>query len=65
MRNAPCARNLSVLQISSTPDDLVIEAQIQIKKLLKQFSKGINTIEVANVAGDERASIRIIVDIKI
>jgi len=46
-------------------DELVVNAQIKIKKLLKKFVKGINTIEIANIDGDERIATKLIIDIEI
>jgi hypothetical protein len=46
-------------------DELVVNAQVKIKTLLKKFAKGINTIEIANSDGDERISTKLIIDIEI
>jgi hypothetical protein len=46
-------------------DEMVVQAQIKIKTLIKKFAKGINSIEIANVAGDERVATRLIVDIEL
>ena len=46
-------------------DELVINAQVKIKTLLKKFSKGINTIEVASLEGDQRIAVKLIIDIEI
>ena len=46
-------------------EDLVINAQVKIKTLLKKFAKGINTIEIANIEGEERVSTKITIDIEI
>jgi hypothetical protein len=46
-------------------DELVVNAQVKIKTLLKKFAKGINTIEIANTDGDERVSTKLIIDIEI
>jgi hypothetical protein len=45
--------------------DLVINAQVKIKTLLKKFAKGINTIEIANIEGEERVSTKLTIDIEI
>ena len=45
--------------------ELVINAQIKIKTLLKKFAKGINTIEIANIEGDERVATKLTIDIEI
>ena len=45
--------------------ELVINAQIKIKTLLKKFAKGINTIEIANIEGDERVATQLTIDIEI
>jgi len=46
-------------------DELVVNAQIKIKKLLKKFAKGINTIEIANIDSEERIATKLIIDIEI
>lgn len=46
-------------------DELIVNAQIKIKTLLKKFAKGINTIEIANIEGDERISTKLTIDIEI
>jgi len=46
-------------------DEVVVNSQIKIKKLLKKFAKGINTIEIANFQGKERTATRLIVNIEI
>jgi len=46
-------------------DELVVNAQIKIKTLLKKFAKGINTIEIATFQGEERAATKLIIDIEI
>lgn len=43
----------------------VVNAQVKIKTLLKQFAKGINTIEIACDEGGERTAARLIIDIQI
>ena len=45
--------------------ELVINAQIKIKTLLKKFAKGINTIEIANIEGDKRVATQLTIDIEI
>lgn len=46
-------------------DELVVNAQVKIKTLLKRFAKGINTIEIAVIEGEERVSTKLIIDIEI
>ena len=46
-------------------DELVVNAQVKIKTLLKVFAKGLNTIEIANIKGDERVATKLMVDIEI
>jgi hypothetical protein len=46
-------------------DELVVNAQVKIKTLLKKFSKGINTIEIASLEGDQRVAVKLIIDIEI
>ncbi len=45
--------------------ELVVNAQVKIKTLLKQFAKGINTIEIASKEGGERSAAKLIIDIQI
>jgi len=56
---------LKVVSQSIEDDEAVVNAQIKIKTLLKKFAKGINTIEITNIAGDERVSTKITIDIEI
>jgi hypothetical protein len=56
---------LKVLSSIVEDDESVIIAQIKIKTLLKKFAKGINTIEIANIAGDERVATKLTIDIEI
>jgi hypothetical protein len=46
-------------------DEAVVNAQIKIKTLLKKFAKGINTIEIASVDGEERVAAKLTIDIEI
>lgn len=46
-------------------DEAIVFAQIKIKNLIKNFAKGINTIEIANIAGAERVATKLIVNIEI
>jgi len=46
-------------------DEAVVNAQIKIKTLLGKFAKGINTIEIANIDGDERIATKLTIDIEI
>lgn len=65
--NSETVAPLKLKNISETieDDELVVNAQIKIKTLLKKFSKGINTIEIATFQGDERVATRLIIDIEI
>jgi len=45
--------------------ELVVNAQVKIKTLLKQFAKGINTIEIASIEGSNRSAAKLIIDIQI
>lgn len=56
---------LKIVSTSIEDDEAVVNVQIKIKTLLKKFAKGINTIEIANIAGDERVSTKLTVDIEI
>ena len=49
----------------SEDDELVVNAQVKIKTLLKEFAKGINTIEISSQKDGKRSSARLIVDIQI
>ena len=46
-------------------DEAVVNARIKIKTLLKKFAKGINTIEIASIEGDERVATKLTIDIEI
>lgn len=46
-------------------DEVEVNAQIKIKTLLKRFAKGINTIEIAYIDGDERVATKLTIDIEI
>lgn len=46
-------------------EEAIVVVQIKIKDLIKNFAKGINTIEIANIAGEERVSTKLIVNIQI
>ena len=46
-------------------DELVVNAQVKIKTLLKEFAKGINTIEISSQKDGKRSAARMIVDIQI
>jgi hypothetical protein len=46
-------------------DEALINASVKIKTLLKKFRKGINTIEIAYVEGEERISTEVVVNIQI
>lgn len=58
---------LKLKNISETieDDEAVVNAQIKIKKLLKKFVKGINSIEIASVGGGERVATKLIINIEI
>ncbi|MDH4018318.1 MAG: hypothetical protein OEU84_01845 [Xanthomonadales bacterium] len=46
-------------------DELIVNTQIKIKKLLKKLAKGINTIEIASFHGEERTAVSLVIDIEI
>ena len=46
-------------------DEAIVNAQLKIKTLVKKFAKGINSIEIADVGGDERVAAKIIINIEI
>jgi hypothetical protein len=56
---------LKVLSETLEGDEAIVNAQIKIKTLIKQFKKGINTIEITNTGSDERVSTKLTVDIEI
>lgn len=45
-------------------DELIVNTQIKIKKLLKKLAKGINTIEIASFHGEERTAVSLVIDIE-
>ncbi len=65
--NSETIKPLKLKVVSETieDDEAVVNAQIKIKTLLKKFAKGINTIEIANIAGDERVATKLTIDIEI
>lgn len=65
--NSETIKPLKLKVVSETveDDEAVVYAQIKIKTLLKKFAKGINTIEISNIAGDERVSAKLTIDIEI
>jgi hypothetical protein len=56
---------LKNLSQSVDDDESIITAQIKIKTLVKKFAKGINSIEISSLDGDERVSTKLIIDIEI
>jgi hypothetical protein len=46
-------------------DELVVNAQVKIKTLIKKFAKGINTIEISSVDSAERVAAKLIINIEI
>jgi len=46
-------------------DELIVNTQIKIKKLVKKLAKGINTIEIASIQGGERIAVSLMIDIEI
>ena len=56
---------LKIISEEIEEDEAVVNAQIKIKTLIKKFAKGINSIEIANIGGDERVATRLIVDIEL
>ena len=65
--NSEAIKPLELKNISESVEgeELLVNAQIKIKALLKKFEKGINTIEIANIQGEERIATRLIIDIEI
>ena len=65
--NSQAIDPLKLKNISENIEDgeLVVNAQIKIKKLVKKFVKGINTIEIASIEGNERIATKLIIDIEI
>lgn len=53
--------------IAERTDDgeLVVNSQVKIKTLLKEFAKGINTIEISSQKDGKRSAARLIIDIQI
>lgn len=56
---------LDIITESAVDDEELVNAEIKIKTLVKKFAKGINTIEIANVAGGDRVSSTLTIDIEI
>ncbi|MBQ0721867.1 MAG: hypothetical protein KBT89_16905, partial [Gammaproteobacteria bacterium] len=46
-------------------DELIVNTQIKIKKLVKKLAKGINTIEISSIQGEERTAVSLMIDIEI
>ncbi len=46
-------------------DESIVNTQIKIKKLVKKLAKGINTIEIASIQGEERTGVSLMIDIEI
>ena len=65
--NSEVINPLKLKNISETieDDEAVVNAQIKIKTLAKKFVKGINSIEISSVSGDERVSAKLIINIEI
>lgn len=65
--NSETVKPLKLKIVSGSVEDgeAVFIAQIKIKTLLKKFAKGINTIEISNLAGGERVSTKLTIDIEI
>ncbi len=65
--NSETITPLKLKNISETveDDEVIINAQIKIKTLVKKFEKGINSIEIAGSTGDERVSTKLIINIEI
>ena len=56
---------LKIISENIEDDETVVNAEIKIKTLLKKFAKGINTIEIASIDGDERVATKLTIDIEI
>jgi hypothetical protein len=65
--NSEEIKPLKLKNISETveDDEAVVNAQIKIKTLVKKFAKGINSIEISSLGGDERVSTKLIINIEI
>ena len=65
--NSEDIKPLKLKNLSETveDDEAVVNAQIKIKTLVKKFAKGINSIEISSVGGDERVSTKLIINIEI
>ena len=65
--NAEDISPLKLKNIAETTEDdeLVVNAQIKIKTLLKKFAKGINTVEISHIVDGERVAAKLIIDIEI
>lgn len=56
---------LKILSAAEVDGEVVINARVKIKTLVKKFDKGINFIEIANQGTPERVATRLMVDIEI
>ena len=65
--NSESIKPIKLNNISETnvDEELIINSQVKIKTLLKQFAKGINTIEISIMDSDERVATKMVVDIEI
>lgn len=65
--NSEAISPLKLKNISENIEDeeAIVNAQIKIKTMLKKFAKGINTIEIAYIEGDERVATKLTIDIEI
>ena len=55
---------LDVVERKDSDDLLSVRSKVKIKKLAKQFAKGINRFDVAFYEGDERISTEIILNLQ-
>ncbi len=65
--NSEAIKPIKLKNISETveDDEAVVNAQIKIKTLVKKFEKGINSIEISSLGGNERVSTKLIINIEI
>ena len=56
---------LKILSETIEYDEVIVNARIRIKTLVKRLAKGINSIEISNPGNDERVSTKLIINIEI
>jgi hypothetical protein len=65
--NSEPIKPISLKNVSETVEDeeLVVNAQVKIKTLMKKFAKGINTIEISSADSADRVAAKLIINIEI